>query len=200
LDYAGSPVFSTLTRPVEDSEARFERFWARDTDGHLSVFFRVGHTSTRRIFRKVHSSPEYLIRCVIWATELLRHDLDRMHVQTKGAVDSTVTAIVDLEGFAISNQLPINDLVGLARQFFPIFSTSYPELLNRVLVFRAPWLFSTVWTAVSPFIPEEVKEKIQIHSGEVKVARDVKVGFGGEALDGGANGLTHVRVCSRTWT
>jgi len=143
--YAGSPRFFELRRPIEDADARFEHFWVRDSEGHLAVFFRVGHASSRRMFRKAQSNPEYLIKCVIWATEMARHDLDKMHESTKGKIDSTLSTFVDLEGFALSNQIPLSSLVGIAQRFFPIFSTSYPELLNRVVVIRAPWLFSSVW-------------------------------------------------------
>jgi hypothetical protein len=170
---AGSPVFNLLRRPEADAQARFDKFWVRDRKGHLSIVFRQGRLSSRRIFRKLHSNPAYLIKCLVWAAEIGRHDLDRMHMQTKGKVESVVTAIVDLEGFAISNQIPLSDLVGLARQFFPIFSTSFPELLNRVIVVRAPWLFETVWTAISPFIPAEVLSKIHIHSGEVDMDKHI---------------------------
>ena len=79
-----------------------------------------------------------------------------------------------MEGFALSNQIPLTSVIGIAQRFFPIFSTSYPELLNRVIVLRAPWLFGNVWTAVSPFIPEEVLDKIQIHSGEINIDKHVK--------------------------
>jgi len=93
LEYTGSPVFTELSG-VGDVEARFERFWVRDTEGHLAVFFRVGKAVTRKIYKKVHANPEFLIKCVIWATEMARLDLDRMHETTKGKVDSTLTAFV----------------------------------------------------------------------------------------------------------
>jgi len=156
LQYAGSPCFAALRRPVEDSAERFERFWVRDLDGNLCLFYRQGMVSSRRIFKKLHSNPAYLIKCLMWAAEIGRYDLDRMHESTNGRVDSTVTAIVDLDGFAVSNQIQVTDLIGLARTFFPIFTLCFAELLKRVVVIRAPFLFASIWNVLTPFIAEEV--------------------------------------------
>jgi len=167
LNYAGSPTFVELQRPDADFDERMRRFWLRDVDGNLCLFFRQGRVSSRRIYKKLHYNSAYLIKCLVWAAEIGRHDLDRVHTSTKGKVESLVTAVVDLDGFALSNQIPVTELVGLARMFFPIFSTSYPELLKRVIVIRAPFLFASLWSALSPFIPEEVLDKIHILSGPV---------------------------------
>lgn len=162
IDYHGSPIVTSLLRINEDAQARFDRFWLRDRENHLCMFLRNGRMSSRRVFRKCASNPTMLIKCLIWAAELVRHDLELVHIATKGKVESVVTAVIDLDGFAISEQIPVGDLVGIARRWFPLLSVSFPELLSRVRVANAPWLFASLWAALKPFIPEEVLEKIQI--------------------------------------
>lgn len=196
IEYNGSPIISKILRLEPDTEVRFSRFWLRDREGHLCMFLRNGRMNSRRVFRKCGSNATFLIKCLIWAAELVRHDLEHMHIQTKGKVESLVTAVIDLDGFAISDQIPVGDLIGIARRWFPIMSVSFPELLARVLVFNAPWLFGSLWSAMKPFIPEEVLEKIQIHSGTLNVERHIRPyidnqfipAYMGGALHGGDDG------------
>ena len=74
----------------------------------------------------------------------------------------TFTIMVDLQGFSISEQVGVSDTITIARRIFPVLGTQLVELLKRVLVFNAPWLFGTLWSAIKPFIPEEVQDKIQV--------------------------------------
>ena len=123
------------------------------------------------------SKPCFMVKYLVRTVEIMRLDLEKLREKTNGKTETMISVIFDLYGFAVSEQLPIGDLVGLARRFFPIFATGFPELLFRVLVFNAPWLFGTLWSAVKPFIPEEVQEKIQIHSGEIKYDKHIKPYF-----------------------
>jgi hypothetical protein len=180
--YFGSKHILTMLRPTEDSDIRLEKFFLRDKEGHLGLFFRAGRMNSRKIFKKMSSKPCYMIKMVIWTTELLRRDLEQWRLKNKDKPETVLSVIVDLEGFAISDQLPLGDLIPLARRFFPIFATGYPELLNRVLVFNAPWLFGSLWTAVKPFIPEEVQEKIQIHSGAINYEKHIQPYFADDVV------------------
>lgn len=168
MDYFASPY---MQRIMLTSENRLANLYQRDNDGHAAFFFRAGRINTRRIFKKCGSKICFMAKYLVACVEQMRVDLELLQEQT--GVETVVSIIVDLEGFSVGEQMPIGDLVALARRFFPIFATGFPELLHRVLVFNAPWLFGTLWSAVKPFIPDEVQEKIQIHSGAINYSKHV---------------------------
>lgn len=41
----------------------------------------------------------------------------------------------------------------------------YPEILRRVVIIRAPWVFQKVWVMFRTLFPAEIIAKISIHSG-----------------------------------
>lgn len=168
LEYFASPL---LLQAMPSPAKRLSTIYQRDKEGHCAMFFRAGRINTRKIFRKCDNKICFMTKYLVAAVEIMRRDLERW--QEESGVETVVSLVVDLEGFAVSEQMPIGDLVALARRFFPIFATGFPELLHRVLVFNAPWLFGTLWSAIKPFIPEEVQEKIQIHSGAVQYDKHI---------------------------
>lgn len=163
LQYGGGVKFvESLDEPNNGTEARLAKWWLKDTQGGLAMFFRTGAFDWKRVYKKVGDST-LLVKIGIWALELGRKDLDNLHEQTIGAIPSYVTAVVDMEGFSLTQQIPLTELVPIARKFFSVMATSYPELLKRVIVINTPFLFHGLWQAIKVFIPEEVQEKIHIH-------------------------------------
>src|SRR5690606_14708388 len=73
-----------------------------------------------------------------------------------------VAAVIDLRGFQLSRQIHPVDFLKIVPRIFDAVSTSYPELLHRVIVINTPWSFTTFWNILIPFIPTEVREKIHI--------------------------------------
>jgi len=175
--YVGIKNIMSMLRPVEDCDTRLRELYTRDIEGHLGLFIRAGRLSSRKIFRKVCSKSCYITKLVIWMLELLRYDLEQHREQNPDKPQTVISLIIDLDGFAMSDQLALTDFIPIASRFAPIFANTYPELLNRVLVFNAPWLFSYIWSALRHFIPEEVHEKIQIYAGKIEYNAHIRPYF-----------------------
>ena len=39
---------------------------------------------------------------------------------------------------------------------------NYPEISERVYLVRSPWIFQTVWSWVSPLLPERTQNKVNV--------------------------------------
>ena len=84
----------------------------------------------------------------------------------------------------------------LARKFLSVVPRVYPEILRRVVIIRAPWIFQKVWVLFKPLFPAEIIAKISIHSGSTNfdgvfdiLSKDrVPVAYGGEwSTEGGTD-------------
>ena len=53
----------------------------------------------------------------------------------------------------------------LARKFLGVVPRVYPEILRKVVIVRAPWVFQKIWVMFRPLFPGEIISKISIHAG-----------------------------------
>lgn len=76
----------------------------------------------------------------------------------------------------------------LARKFLSVVPRVYPEILRRVVIIRAPWVFQKVWIMFRALFPAEIIAKISIHTGvqnfasvfDVLNVEKIPVSYGGE--------------------
>ena len=169
MNYAGAPLIVDLIRRGLHVDRR--SWYFRDKDDHLSIIFRAGVIDWRRIYKKMKCDGDFLVRCALWGLEMLREDLEKLHEETRGKISSYVTLVFDLEGFALSKQIPLSQTIPLARKIFSVIGTSYPELIRKIVVINAPFLFNTIWKVFVPFLPAELLEKIHIHGHGKKTIR-----------------------------
>ncbi len=54
-----------------------------------------------------------------------------------------------------------------------ILNNHYPERLHKCFLIDTPWLFSLIWKAITPFIPEATKQKVKFVKGSETVKREV---------------------------
>lgn len=149
-------------------------FYFRDRKGHLCCYLRNGFIDWKNIYRKLKGDVDILLGSGVWSLELLRADIDALHIETNGKTPSYVTLVVDLQDFAINRQIPINYAIPLAKLYFRIIATSYPELLHKVIMINAPWLFHGVFKLFKPFLPPELLNKVAItgHKEALKALED----------------------------
>jgi hypothetical protein len=67
-----------------------------------------------------------------------------------------ICLVVDYEGFTLANSPPFKT----SRAVLSILQDHYPERLHRAYLIRTPWVFSTVWKLISPFVDPVSKAKI----------------------------------------
>jgi len=74
--------------------------------------------------------------------------------------------ILNLEGFSLS--LFSSQSKEMLMASFGIGGDYYPDALHKMFIVNAPWVFRTVWSAVSPFIHPITKAKVKILGGPSK--------------------------------
>lgn len=67
-----------------------------------------------------------------------------------------VNLLIDYEGFTLQNAPSLT----ASRFTLDVLQKYYPERLHRAYVLNPPWIFSTFWTLIQPFIHVKTKEKI----------------------------------------
>ena len=70
-----------------------------------------------------------------------------------------------LTDFSQSKQLPISVVSTVAGQFFGILNLNYPETIAKISIVKSPWLFTSLWSLLKPFIAKELLQKIKINGG-----------------------------------
>lgn len=145
---------------------RFDGSWkvlgllGRDRDGDPIIWERLG--------RAVMGT------CAITPTKfLVEHEVYTM-VRTQQAMDELCRA----EGKPYMYYTVIEDLDGLGLQHCSwtalqkykecvrIGQDHYPEMVKRIVIVRAPWIFAKVWSIVQTFFDEGTRQKIQIVSAK----------------------------------
>ncbi|KAJ2159672.1 hypothetical protein GGF46_002844 [Coemansia sp. RSA 552] len=81
--------------------------------------------------------------------------IETSQLLSTGAADGRVTIIFDMTGFTRENI----DLK-LVRTLISLLTNYYPETLGILILYVNSWLFSSIWTLISPFIDPAVKSKI----------------------------------------
>ncbi|KAF2100047.1 CRAL/TRIO domain-containing protein [Rhizodiscina lignyota] len=112
-----------------------------DKEGRPMCFVRV------RLHRQGEQSEASLERFTVYTIETARMFL-------KPPVD-TATIIFDMTDFSLSNMdyTPVKFMI-------KCFEANYPESLGAVLVHRAPWLFSSIWSIIRGWLDPVVASKI----------------------------------------
>jgi len=161
LEYGGCPDF------LEAIEKGTDRLpcYQRDKLGHLACYWRGGFVDFKNFWIAVKEDMALMSKVFLWIFELLREDMDKLHEQTNGAAPSYLTFIYDLEGFEYANQMPVQSLMAVAQQMFHTMNVNYPELVHRILIIRAPWLFSSLWSVFKPMIPKDLLTKMPLTGG-----------------------------------
>eukprot|EP01127_Copromyxa_protea_P002048 TRINITY_DN11934_c0_g1_i1.p1 TRINITY_DN11934_c0_g1~~TRINITY_DN11934_c0_g1_i1.p1 ORF type:complete len:370 (-),score=60.33 TRINITY_DN11934_c0_g1_i1:50-1159(-) len=109
-------------------------------------------------------TPEQMIRRHIWYME---NQVSRMRESPKSIwkggserVEQMVH-ILDLKGLSL-NPVTHMSIVNVFKETTRIDQTYYPELMGKMILFRAPPLFYNLWKWVSPLLDPVTQEKIVI--------------------------------------
>ncbi|CAJ1377221.1 unnamed protein product [Effrenium voratum] len=143
----------------------FDRYWkcmaftGLDRDGDPVVVERTGLAHGPSIAR---CSDEFLKRHVMYNAECVMASLDCYRQQ--GGCGFQVTVIADLEGVDMS--VLDRRLLALSKELGKIESENYPEVLKRVIVVNAPWVFPILFQMVKRFLDAGSIAKIVVPKAE----------------------------------
>ncbi|KAH7138092.1 hypothetical protein B0J11DRAFT_4621 [Dendryphion nanum] len=112
-----------------------------DKEGRPMCFVRV------RLHKQGEQSEESLERFTVYTIETARMLL-------RAPID-TSTIVFDMSQFSMANMdyAPVKFMI-------KCFEANYPECLGTVLVYRAPWLFNTIWAIIRGWLDPVVAGKV----------------------------------------
>jgi hypothetical protein len=87
-----------------------------------------------------------------------------------------IALLVEYEGYSIFNAPPMRT----SRAILDILQNHYPERLYKAYLIRPPWIFSSFWTMISPFIDKVTKAKINMISASTGPEIVRKIGVASE--------------------
>jgi len=150
---------------VEDSpqhKALFRKYGAEgpfglDKLGVPVLYVRAGLQDTVGMIRE--TSVEVYVRHLVWNLEdnCDKHYLASVKVG-KAVIGSVM--VLDLQGMTWGQA---QENMGMLIWFLDnVLKDRFPEFIRALYVINVPWFFRMGWHIVSPFIPEETKEKMLI--------------------------------------
>lgn len=131
------------------TEDRIGRWWLSDKEGRLGMFYRVGTFDFDAWYKAaVKQDALALLKSMVYSFSLYRNDSDYMHEASRGDVDSSVSLVVDIEGFKPSQLPSLPVIFDFGRVVLPFLSVAFPETSANLIVINAPnwvaWLFSVI--------------------------------------------------------
>jgi len=162
--------------------AEFERMWrsaiiGEDDVGHMVVIESIGKIPPKEFGNVFVGNPEreqlFLQHCT-YNKEVLRKRNILRSTELKRRVYKMIV-IIDLHGLGSSHMS--SSFTNLLKTYIGKFSNLYPESLYKLYVINAPWVFSGVWTMISPFVHPVTRAKIHIISNPKYAMEDLaKIG------------------------
>uniref|UniRef100_A0A7S3YDN9 CRAL-TRIO domain-containing protein n=1 Tax=Heterosigma akashiwo TaxID=2829 RepID=A0A7S3YDN9_HETAK len=101
-----------------------------------------------------YTNPAYM-RSVLFLLEKATHRLHQASMK-KWII------VCDLQEWTPANSMPMNIAIDLAK----ILQAHYCQLLHKVYIINMPWIFNSVINLLSPFIHQDVREKIVFIRGQ----------------------------------
>ena len=126
-----------------------------DLEGRPVAVWRAGRVPVRAMMEDVGAAA--VLRNHVYLKE-------RSLRRAREAGHATHTVVLDMAQLGMAQM----DREGLAtlRAGIEVEQRHYPETFERIVIVRAPWLWSAVWSTVNPWLSENDRAKISICSEE----------------------------------
>ncbi|QRV72601.1 hypothetical protein RhiJN_00615 [Ceratobasidium sp. AG-Ba] len=128
-----------------------------DKDGRPVYIEQLGKFDYKAVY-KITTQERQLQRLVLEYEKFLNERLPACSEATGHPVETSCT-ILDLKGVGLTNFYNVKDYVMKASK---IGQDYYPECMGKFYIINAPYLFSTVWGLVKPWLDEVTVAKIEI--------------------------------------
>ncbi|KAJ6513453.1 CRAL-TRIO domain-containing protein [Mycena sanguinolenta] len=161
-----------------------------DKDGRPVYIERLGLLDLKALYAAT-TQERQLKRFVLEYEKFLYERLPACSAAAGHPVETSCT-IMDLQNVSLSNFYRVKDYVMQASK---IGQDHYPECMGKFYIINAPFMFSTVWTLIKPWLDEVTVAKIDILGSGYKDkllaqidANDLPKQFGGNcACPGGCS-------------
>lgn len=148
---------------IDDSlHRRFDPYWkpvavlGRDRDGDCVAWERLG----RGHMPSAAATPvEFLVKHEVYTNVRVQQALDEQ-ARFDGRPLMYYTVVEDLYGLGLQHM----NWAGLQKYkaCVRISEDYFPEIVKRIIIVRAPWIFTKIWAIVQHFFDAGTRDKIQI--------------------------------------
>jgi hypothetical protein len=152
-------LYETFEYPEKkEVDAIYPQFYHKtDKDGRPIYVEQLGKLDLTKLY-KVTTSERQLQRLVVEYERFLRDRLPVCSVQQGKLVETSCT-IMDLHNVGLSQFWKVKSYI---QQASHVSQNYYPETMGKFYIINAPYLFSTVWSWVKPWLDEVTVRKITI--------------------------------------
>ncbi|KAA1075316.1 cytosolic factor, phosphatidylinositol/phosphatidylcholine transfer protein [Puccinia graminis f. sp. tritici] len=152
-------LYNTFEYPEKkDVDAIYPQFYHKtDQDGRPLYIEQLGKLDLTKLY-KVTTPERQLQRLVVEYERFLRDRLPVCSMEHQKLIETSCT-IMDLQGVGLSQFWKVKNYV---QQASHLSQNYYPETMGKFYIINSPYLFSTVWNWVKPWLDEVTVKKIQI--------------------------------------
>ncbi|CAJ1087354.1 alpha-tocopherol transfer protein [Xyrichtys novacula] len=120
------------------------------------------HTGSRvLVYRIGQWNPKEWTALQVFRVSLMTSEIIAMEIETQRR---GLKAIFDLHGWSFGHALQINP--SLARKISSVLSESFPLKVRGIHLVNEPMFFRPVFTMISPFLPDKIKQRIHMHGSD----------------------------------
>ncbi|OAV90752.1 hypothetical protein PTTG_00026 [Puccinia triticina 1-1 BBBD Race 1] len=152
-------LYNTFEYPEKkEVDAIYPQFYHKtDQDGRPLYIEQLGKLDLTKLY-KVTTPERQLQRLVVEYERFLRDRLPVCSMEHQKLIETSCT-IMDLQGVGLSQFWKVKNYVQEASH---LSQSYYPETMGKFYIINSPYLFSTVWSLVKPWLDEVTVKKIQI--------------------------------------
>ncbi|KZT62209.1 hypothetical protein CALCODRAFT_426747 [Calocera cornea HHB12733] len=128
-----------------------------DKDGRPVYIERLGKLDLKKLYAV--TTPERLLKRFVLEYEKFLTDRLPACSEVVGHRVETSCTIMDLQNVGLTQFYQVKDYIAQATR---IGQDRYPECMGKFYIINAPWVFSTVWMVIKPWLDEVTVNKISI--------------------------------------
>lgn len=130
-----------------------------DKDGDPVMVVRTGVTDGASMLMRF--GKHEMLRHAIWLRELINTgDWIKKYEQEQKRPVKRVLIIEDVYRLPLLHSVSNRPLIDMHREVMRLDQDNYPETAKKIIVIRAPSLFTTVWSIVQHFLDPGVRQKV----------------------------------------
>lgn len=172
LESDAKPFFSGKDKGfIKNLERKKAFLHGYDKNGNNIFFFKAGlHFGSDSTFRELQ---RYALCLVEWCL---------LKMKEVSCSSDLFTLFFDLSGFTLKNA----DYSGI-KFLCEIFEAHYPETLEKIVIFNAPWIFSKVWSIIKNWLDPNVAAKVVFCKTATEASKFIDLKYIPKAMGGNSD-------------